>query len=94
VNEPDGKGRAEDSSQMMSCGSGSNENRNENGGRGTTAAQICARRQSGGVRAPQWRCSIDGQWRLLKAVAEAEMAVVADILLSSSSVIIVGKVFA
>jgi hypothetical protein len=34
---------------------------------------------------------VDG---LLKVAAEAEMAVAADILLSSSSVIIVGKVFA
>jgi hypothetical protein len=50
----------------------------------------------GGMRAPQQRCSVDGQWRLLKVAAEAEMAVAvaADILLSSSSVIILAKVFA
>jgi hypothetical protein len=30
---------------------------------------------------------VDRQWHLLKAAAEAEMAVAADILLSSSSVI-------
>jgi hypothetical protein len=48
----------------------------------------------GGVRAPRWRCSVAGRRRLLKAAAEAEMAVAADILLSSSSVIIVGEVFA
>ncbi len=64
------------------------------GGRGTMAAQICARRQLGGVRALRRRCLVDGRRRLLKGAAEAEMAVAADILLSSSSVIIVGEVFA
>ncbi len=94
MNGPDGKGRADNSSQMMSCGGGSNGNRNGNGGRGTTTAQICTQPQLGGLRAPQWRCSVDGRWRLPKATAEAEMAVGANILLSSSSVIIVGEVFA
>jgi hypothetical protein len=94
VNGPDGKGGADNSSQMMPCGGGSNGNRNGNGGRGTMAEQIRARRQSGGVRVPRRRCLVDGQWRLPKAAAEAEMAVAADILLFSSSVIIVGKVFA
>jgi hypothetical protein len=36
---------------------------------------------------------VDGQWCLLKE-AEVEMVVAADILLSSSSVIVVGKVLA
>jgi hypothetical protein len=79
---------------MILCGGSSNGSRNGNSGKGTMVGQICAQWQSGGVRAPQQRCSDDGRWRLLKVVAEAEMAVVADILLSSSSVIIVGDVFA
>jgi hypothetical protein len=48
----------------------------------------------GGVRAPRRKCLVDKQQRLLKATAEVEMAVAADILLSSSSGIIVGKVIA
>ncbi len=93
-NGPDGEGGADDGSQMMLCGGGSNGNRSGNGGRETTAAQICVRLQLGGMRALQQRCLVDGQQRLQKAAVEAEMAVAADILLSSSSVIIVGKVFA
>ncbi len=94
MNGPDKEGGADYSSQMTSCGGGSNRKRNRNGGKGTTVAQICAQWQSGGMRALRWRCSVDGQRRLLKVAAEAEMAVAANILLSSSSVIIVGKVFA
>ncbi len=58
------------------------------------AMSIASSLESGGMRAPQWRCLVDRRRRLLKAAAEAEMAVAADILLSSSSVIIVGEVFA
>ena len=55
---------------------------------------IASSLKSGGVRAPRRRCSVDGRRRLLKAAAEAEMAVAADILLSSYSVIILTEVFA
>ncbi len=55
---------------------------------------IASSLKSGSVRAPQQRCSLDGRRCLLKAAAEVEIAVAADILLSSSSVIIVGGVIA
>ena len=90
MNGPDSKDGADDSSQMMLCGSSSNGNRNGNGGRGMTAAQICVRRRLGGVRAPQQRCSVEGRWRLLKAAAEAKMVAAIGITLYSSSVIVVG----
>jgi hypothetical protein len=55
---------------------------------------IASSLKSGGVRALGGRCLVDGRRRLLKAAAEAEMVVATDILLSSSSVVIVGRVIA
>jgi hypothetical protein len=54
---------------------------------------IASSLKSGGVRVSRQRFLVDGQQRLPKVVAEVEMGVAANILLSSSSVIIVGEVF-